>query len=83
MLQGRGFANGKGVPTSPVRQVLLATKETSNMRGVGTNNDPDPRRTLKTLTSLNKGVRSFFLGDNSIWRFPSVSSLSDYSTWRS
>ena len=30
---------------------------------------------LKTLTSLNKEVRPFFLGDNSIWRFPSVSSL--------
>ena len=39
--------------------------------------------TLKTPTSLNKEVRPFFLGDNSIWSFPSVSSLSDYSTWRS
>ena len=29
--------------------------------------------TLQTLTSLNKEVRPFFLGDNSIWRFPSVS----------
>ena len=38
---------------------------------------------FKTLTSLNKEVRPFFLGDNSIWRFPSVSSLSDYSIWRS
>ena len=38
---------------------------------------------LKTLTSLNKEVRPFFLGDNSIWIFPSVSSLSDYSIWRS
>ena len=38
---------------------------------------------LKTLTSLNKEVRPFFLSDNSIWRFPSVSSLSDYSIWRS
>ena len=37
---------------------------------------------LKTLTSLNKEVRPFFLGDNSIWSFPSVSSLSDYSIWR-
>ena len=35
--------------------------------------------TLKTLTSLNEGVRSFFLDDNSIWRFPSVSSLSNYN----
>ena len=25
---------------------------------------------LKTLTSLNKEVRSFFLSDNSIWSFP-------------
>ena len=39
--------------------------------------------TLKTLTSLNKEVRPFFLGDNSIWSFPSVSSLSDYSISRS
>ena len=38
---------------------------------------------LKALTSLNKEVRPFFLGDNSIWRFPSVSSLSDYSIWGS
>ena len=41
------------------------------------------RRTLKTLTSLNKEVRPFLLGDNSIWSFPSFSSLSDYSIWRS
>ena len=39
--------------------------------------------TLKTLTSLNKEVRPFFLGDNSIWSYPSVSFLSDYSIWRS
>ena len=39
--------------------------------------------TLKTLTSLNKEVRPFFLSDNSIWSFPSVSSPSDYSIWRS
>ena len=38
---------------------------------------------LETLTSLNKEVRPFFLSDNSIWSFPSVSSLSDYSIWRS
>ena len=31
---------------------------------------------LKTLTSLNKEVRPFFLGDNSIWSFPSVCNLS-------
>ena len=28
--------------------------------------------TLKTLTSLNKEVRLFFLSDNSIWSHPSV-----------
>ena len=39
--------------------------------------------TLKTLTSLNKEVRPFFLSDNSIWSHPSVSSLGDYSIWRS
>ena len=38
---------------------------------------------LKTLTSLNKEVRPFFLCDNSIWSFPSVSFLSVYSIWRS
>ena len=38
---------------------------------------------LKTLTSLNKEVGPFFLSDSSIWCFPSVSSLSDYSIWRS
>ena len=41
------------------------------------------RFTLKTLTSLNKEYMLFFLGDNSIWSFPSVSSLCDYSKWRS
>ena len=39
-------------------------------------------KSLKILTSLNKEVRPFFLGDNSIWSFPSVYSLSDYSIWR-
>ena len=34
-------------------------------------------------TSLNNEVRPFFLSDNSIWSFRSVSSLSDYSIWRS
>ena len=41
------------------------------------------KKTLKTLTSLNKESRLFFQGDNSIWSFPYVSSLSDYSTSRS
>ena len=44
---------------------------------------PKQRFPLKTLTSLNKEVRPFFLSDNSIWSFPSVSSLGDYSIWRS
>ena len=39
--------------------------------------------TLKTVTSLNKESRPFFLSDKSIWSFPSVSSLSDYSISRS
>ena len=29
-----------------------------------------PAAPLKTLTSLNKEVRPFFLSDNSIWSFP-------------
>ena len=41
------------------------------------------RQSLKTLTSLNKEVRPFFISDNSIWSYPSVSSLSDSSIWRS
>ena len=39
--------------------------------------------TLKALTSVNKEPRPFFLGDNSIWSSPSVSSLGDYRIWRS
>ena len=35
------------------------------------------------VASLNKEVRPFFLSDNNTWSFPSVSSLSDYSIWRS
>ena len=38
---------------------------------------------LKTLTSTNKESRPVFLGDNRIWSFPSDSSPSDYSIWRS
>ena len=38
---------------------------------------------LKTPTSLNKEVRPFSLSDNSIWSYPCVSSLSDYSIWSS
>ena len=44
------------------------------------------RLSLKVLENpnlLNKEVRPFFLSDNSIWSLPSVSSLSDYSIWRS
>ena len=40
-------------------------------------------RALKTVTSFNKESRPFFLGDSNIWSVPSVSSLSDYSNWRS
>ena len=39
--------------------------------------------TLKTLTSLSQQSMPFFLGDHRIWSFPSVSSLSDSSIWRS
>ena len=38
---------------------------------------------LRALTSLNKEAKPFFLGGNSIWSFPSASSLSDYSIWGS
>ena len=38
---------------------------------------------LEGPNSLNKEVRPFFLSGNSIWSFPSVSSLSDYSSCRS
>ena len=38
---------------------------------------------LNSLTSLNKEVRPFPLGDNSIWSYLSVSFLGDYSIWRS
>ena len=46
-------------------------------------NEIFPALALKTITSLNKEVRPFFLSDNSIWSFPSASSRSDYSIWRS
>ena len=59
-----------------IRVFPFKTDQTPVIRNLGT-------RALKTLTSLNEGVRSFFLGDNSMWRFPSVSSLSDYSIRRS
>ena len=34
---------------------------------------------FRSGTSLNGEVRPFSLSDSSIWRFPSVSSLNDYS----
>ena len=37
---------------------------------------------FKTLTSLKKESRLFFLGDNCIESFPSASFLSDHSIWR-
>ena len=50
---------------------------------VATPTDSPGSSSLKTLTSLNKEVRPFLLSDNSIWSYPSVSSLSDYSISRS
>ena len=41
------------------------------------------RNALKTLISLNKESRPFFIGDNSIWSFHSISYLSNHSIWRS
>ena len=38
-------------------------------QGTGMLSQPPPL-TLKTLTSLNKEVRPFFLCDNRIWSFP-------------
>ena len=40
--------------------------------------EQDSLTTLKTVASLNKESRPFFLGDNRIWSFLAVSSLSDY-----
>ena len=51
MLQGRGFTSGQEVPTAPVSQISppgapvgmgrpQATRETTNMRRVGSNNNP-------------------------------------------
>ena len=48
----------------------------------GKNAPSDPISSLFSAFSSLK-VRPFFLSDNSIWSFPSVSSLSDYSIWRS
>ena len=70
-LNCRTLKTEKLLSSSPSRKSAL--KNTSNIYTV----------TLKTLTSLNKEVRPFFLGDNSIWRLPSPSSLNDYSSWRS
>ena len=38
-----------------------------------------PVCSLEKPNPLNKEVRPFFLSDNSIWSFPSIFSLSDYS----
>ena len=51
-------------------------------RGVEARHCSNPR-TMKTPTSLIRSLGRFCLSDDSIWRFPSVSSLSDYSIWRS
>ena len=63
----------------PISPGPLIKNEKSAQRESFWDGHPADIRALKALTSLNKEVRPFFLGDNSIWRFPSVSSLSDYS----
>ena len=59
---GRALRNSHGgaklQPSAPRPVVVHAYRSTGN--------------SLKTLTSLNKEVRPFFLSDNSIWSLPSV-----------
>ena len=43
----------------------------------------EPMHLENPVTSLNKELGPLFLSDDSIWSCPSVSSLSDYSIWRS
>ena len=78
-LRGCGQTN----PDSTIITAVLAGSSTDKILAVLHRSDAALAGTLKTLTSLNKEARPFFLGDNSIWSFPSVSSLSDYSIWRS
>ena len=63
-----------------LRQTLWGGSSQSPVSGIWSPG-PGPRKCghpLKTLTSLNKEGRPFFLSDNSISSYPSVSSLSDY-----
>ena len=73
------FLLGVGVPPS----VLSVSRRVAGSDQVQEALARSLNDALKTLTSLNKEIRPFFLGDNSIWNFSSVSSLSDYSIWSS
>ena len=65
-----------------------------SQNGIATLEFQDQHRRLYHVTTLLVGRlgdlwewtvlnhQQFFLGDNSIWSLPSVSSLSDYSVWR-
>ena len=45
--------------------------------------EPTGRGYLENPNLLKQGVQAVFLCGNSIWSFPFLSSLSDYSIWRS
>ena len=86
----RGRPRGMSVPKCFFFQDLEVLTEVFGRMSAGISGQKLPLwaefsflRTLKTQTSLNKEARPFFLSDNSIWSLPSVSSLSDYSIWRS
>ena len=49
----------------------------------GRYNFPKIKIATMSVRMVNKEDRAFFLGDNSVWSFPSVSSLSGYSVWGS
>ena len=72
VLRSLGSATGHNRTHELVGPVALGTSPGLSQGQTGS---------LKTLTSLNKEVRPFFLGDNSIWSFPSVSSLSDFTAF--
>ena len=77
---------GVRTSTSLIPGVCIVREPARNSRGFwgiggasfGGNWEP----TLKTLTSLNKEVRPFFLGDTSIWHFPSLEVLKATLTLR-
>ena len=61
----------------------MEPKRVSNYISRNDTEKQDKRSSLKTLDSLNKESRPFYLGDNSIWSFPSVSlPLAHYSISR-